>query len=210
MEHWERRHDFCPHCHQTSLLDLVHWGRREYNFSSWEELRIRNHGGCYYLAECRNCSNPILYRKALAGPDEFPDALLEWPQWGFLHASVPKRVQDIYHRAFLVQKKSPSAYITQIRRALEAVLDDISTQGGSIAARLRVIRQNKSLPDPVIEVADLIRQLGNTATHHRAEDVSYVYTNLVDNLFCTLVEYIYVLPKSLDEARSALNRIAST
>lgn len=204
---WETRREFCPWCRQESLIRLVHWGQREYNFSAWENLRVGDQGGCYYLGECRRCRNPLLFKQAIAGPDEFPDSSLEWPRWGFLHSSATSSVQAIYGRAFAVQKRSPSAYITQIRRALEALLDDLAVPSGSLAVRVQAMRRNGTLPAPLLEAADLLRRLGNAATHHGAEDISYLYTHVANNLFRALVDYAYGLPQSLDEARAALDRL---
>jgi len=210
MEEWETRRDLCPYCRQECLIDLVHFGRREYNFSAWEDIRVGNHGGCYYLGECRHCGNPMLYRQPNAGPDEFPYASLDWPTWGELDHRVPANIRAIWGRAFLLQKTSPSAYITQLRRGLEAVLDDVAVAHGSLAARLDIVRRTGTLPAPIVDLADQLRQIGNAATHHRAEDLSYLYTHVANGLFRAIVDYVYVVPLRVAEARAALERLGSS
>src|SRR4026207_2200635 len=99
---WSSRYETCPWCRRESRMKLVHYGRREYNFSAWEDTRTGNHGGMYFLAQCQRCWNPSLFKQALcSGPDEFPDAVLEWPRWEFLADGVSEGVQAIYGRAFL-------------------------------------------------------------------------------------------------------------
>lgn len=205
---WMWRRSECPWCRQDASIKLIHWGRREYNFSAWEDTHIGNHGGMYFLGECQKCGNPLMFKEALcSGPDEFPYASLEWPTWHPLAHGTSETIKAIFRRAYLIQKRSPAAFVTQIRRAVEALLDDLGTERAPLRKRIQLAAQDHHLPPAVVEALDLLRRLGNAATHHPAADISYLYTHTTATLFCVVIEYVYGLPYNLGQAREALARI---
>ena len=203
---WRRAN--CPWCRQTAHIKLIHYGRREYNFSSWENTHIGNHGGMYFLGECQTCGNPLMFKQALcSGPDEFPDAGIEWPAWDCLARGTSEVVQAIFSQAYIIQKRSPVAYVGQIRRAVEALLNEMGIPPAALQKRIAEAARDQRFPPTVVEALDLLRRLGNAATHHPATDISYLYTHVVSNLFRHVVDYFYGLPNSVREAREALSRI---
>jgi len=64
-----------------------------------------------------------------------------------LPVEVPERVREIYEEAISIRSKSPSSFVVQIRRALEAVANERKAPHGVLHKQIEWMIKNNLLPD---------------------------------------------------------------
>lgn len=195
------RYETCPHCR------TVHWIRCDDVRSL--PVRRRPNGGFHlgfcFIAECSGCGGTLVYTST-AGTDydDFRnESDLVWPASGALHQSIPERVRQIYLDAHRVQLVSPSSFAVQIRRALEAVCEDMGygKSSGDLASRLRLLERDGHFPSLVVNVSHTLRVLGNLGAHATSKELSLGDTSRIDASFRAILDYLYVLPARLLDLR---------
>jgi uncharacterized protein DUF4145 len=131
-------------------------------------------------------------------------ARLYWPDSGALHPSIPDDVRKYYVEANQVRRASPSSFVVQIRRAIEALCRDRGVQKGVLKQRLDALAERGEIPPTLTAMADLIRLLGNIGAHDSSEDVYSADVEAVDAFFRAVVEYVYVAPARVTWVRESL------
>jgi hypothetical protein len=127
-----------------------------------------------------------------------------WPDSGALHPAIPKPIAAIYREAHRIKETAPNAFAVQIRRALEAVCDDRGVSIGPLYKRVADLVKKGIAPPVFGEAADLLRAVGNIGAHADT-DVHPWLVSAIDELFRGLVEYVYVVPRKVEDFRQRLD-----
>ncbi|HWA28858.1 MAG TPA: DUF4145 domain-containing protein [Lacunisphaera sp.] len=135
--------------------------------------------------------------------DEEPQ--LCYPDSGILDSSVPLAVRKNYIEAKSVQKKSPNAFALLVRRALEAICDDKGVASNKpLKQRLDSMAAQGIIPPTLAEVTGILRILGNAGAHNSPKDVTIPQTWRIEKLFRAIVEYVYIAPKMVADAKKSI------
>jgi hypothetical protein len=188
-----------------------------------DENQYVNPKHVYFLFCCETCRDLILYQSDFppetfygdqgldeedffSGLSEYDDVLQQvWPQpTTLLPNVVPQAVRTCYTEALRVRHLAPNAFAGQIRRALEAVCDDLGAERGSLEKRLPQLASSNVIPPVVANIAQLLRKVGNIGAHHDARTVEFVLVDRIDEFFRTMLEYVYIAPNKLRELRKEI------
>ena len=108
---------------------------------------------------------------------------------------VPFEVLDVYGPAWRLRFLAPDAFAVQVRKALEIVCGDLEARGNSLHERLRDLASRGLLPEGLVGVTELIREVGNVGAHQPPKAVDRNDAELLDELFRLLLSYLYVGPR---------------
>lgn len=169
----------------------------------------------YLTAACGICNAVLIYCSAsqsiasLAERDviDLEGTSLVYPTLERLHRSVPETISALYSDAYKIKRTAPDTFVTQIRRALEAVCKDRGTRRGDLKTRLCELFSKGELPKVLFEAADEIRDLGNKTTHDPDQRIKTWQANTIDEYFRAVIEHVYVLPFKVQAFRDSLNRL---
>jgi predicted RNA-binding Zn-ribbon protein involved in translation (DUF1610 family) len=120
-----------------------------------------------------------------------------WPILSVLPNEVPERGRKIYEEAISIRTKSPSSFVVQIRRALEAVANERKAPSGSLYNQVEWLIKNNLLPETFGKMAQITRLIGNLGAHDADMDVRLEDTEVVDEFFRAAIEYIYIAPAKI-------------
>lgn len=193
---------FCPHCgHDApqSLLD-VH---------CFQTARAR--GEFYTFAKCETCCGPLVYLSELRFAEKqrklgaFYYGLstrdLLYPKPDKLHEAVPPKVTRCYMEALKIKETAPNAFTGSIRRCLEIVCNDRGAADDVLVKQLAELKTKGEIPPILAEMTDVIRLLGNSASHDDIE-IDAAYVDTVDEFFRAVLDYVYVRPFQINEIRT--------
>lgn len=193
---------FCPHCGHHSPQSLL----KVYC------IRTSNsHGEFDTFAKCDTCRNPLIYRSNLRFAEKqrklgaFYYGLqirdLLYPKPGKLHQAVPPKLARYYMEAQRIKESAPNSFAASIRRCLEIVCNDRGAGEDTLIRQLDELKAQGDIPPVLAEMTDIIRLLGNSASHDNVEiDASFVDT--IDEFFKAVLDYVYVRPFQVSEIRS--------
>ena len=131
-------------------------------------------------------------------PGDAPKSLKEiafeqlWPEALTLPSEAPERVRKIYQEARAIKQRSPSSFVVQIRRALEAVANEQGAEGSTLMAKTQWLIKQGLLPEVFAEMTHITRMLGNLGAHDAEKDVLPADVQVVDEFFRAIIEYLYV------------------
>lgn len=120
------------------------------------------------------------------------------------HEPLPSRVLRTYTEAWPLRHLNPSAFANQIRRALEYVCEDQGAKGKSLADKLRDLATRNIFPPELADVANLVREVGNIGSHSSSREIDVWDAELIDELFCLILRYVYLGPSHLRRLRQRL------
>jgi hypothetical protein len=189
---------FCDHCGNITLQTVL----------STEVVAMDDGAWTYTLSKCSICEGiilrkhpgdwnaPVRHGDKSLGTDaplgkDIPHEQL-WPQPLILSSEVPERVRQIYQEAHSIKRQSPSSFVVQIRRALEAVAKDKNAQGNTLQAKTEWLIKSGALPEVFGEMTHVSRMIGNLGAHDADKDVSPEDAEIADEFFRAIVEYLYV------------------
>lgn len=201
---------FCPHCGNRAPQRLLvkHDYRHPYDRSFHEDGNVYSEedSSTYFVAACETCNEILLYNHYTwkVSAENFLHADLVYPEGIELDKSVPDRVRACYAEAARIRKTAPNAYAVMIRRALEALCEDRGTKKGRLQDGLSELVARGEIPALLAEVASVLRALGNTGAHNSDKSVALDLIWLIDELFRTVLEYVYIAPKRLALFRQRL------
>lgn len=203
---------FCPHCGNRApqRLLLKHDYDHPYRSLVLEEdgnsYSEKEAGSSYFVAVCTTCDEVLLYNhyRHKVSAENFTHADLLYPEGIELERSVPSKVRACYAEAARIRRTAPNAYVVMIRRALEALCDDRGTRQGSLHNRLSELASRGEMPALLVDVTSVLRVIGNTGAHNSEAAVSPDLVWLVDELFRTVLEYVYIAPSRLASFRQRL------
>jgi hypothetical protein len=117
---------------------------------------------------------------------------------------VPDRVMQTYLQAWPLRHTAPSAFANQIRRAIEFICIDKSALGNNLYEKLKDLAIRAVFPSNLADTAELIRQMGNRGSHAESAEIDIWDAELLDDLFRTIVQYVYISPSQAERMRSRL------
>jgi len=179
----------------------------------------------YTLYRCEICERPVLEQVTHQLPDDYggskqPRFYLSaaevarveqlWPPSLSLPPEAPVRVREIYREAQVVMKRSPSSFVVQIGRALEAVARDKNAQGRTLNDRLNWLVREGHLPEVFGQMGHINRILRNWGAHDAEIDVEPEDVQVVDEFFKAIIEYLYVAPQKVDTVQKLIQQRQST
>lgn len=127
-----------------------------------------------------------------------------YPKSGELGLGIPESIRKIYSEIWPIKKNAPSAFVGQIRRALEYLCKEQKAKGKNLFEQLNSLSEMKILPATLTEMTDLIRKVGNIGVHASDEDISIWDAELVDEFFRTVIEYVYIAPNKVQRLKRSL------
>lgn len=202
-----RRHiAFCPHCGNRSPQRIVfeHSYRDTwYSEDGCEMPEYEAPNSEAIVCVCETCDAVLLYDGiAYSESGQWPD--LAYPRDASMGPSVPEQIRSIYREAAIVKRNAPNAFAMLIRKGLEAICDDRGAPEGSLATRLKYLAERGEMPPILAEVTDALRVVGNTAAHGSIQAITKPMTWAIDDLFRTIVEYVYLAPSKLADFKARL------
>jgi hypothetical protein len=205
---------YCWHCHNISQHNVVFvfpsvrlWDEPGHIYAQDTSL-IEPFN--YYLAECSTCHDvSLLGAWASDIPERLVDYELLYPQIYELPKSVPQTLQTAYSEALHLRRVSANAFAGQIRKALEYLCQDKNATGKNLFQQLNALSQAGVLPPTLLELADIIRVIGNAGVHAGDDEVSESDVEIIDDFFRLVIEYVYVAPASLDQIKKKMLKAQS-
>jgi hypothetical protein len=128
----------------------------------------------YKLYRCTICQHVILQKKSKQDLEQLWPPSLEFPP------DVPERIRKIYEEARYVKSKSPSSFVVQVRRALEAVTKEGVAEGKALFEKINWLIQNEQLPQVFGELSHISRRIANVGAHDAEIDVQSNDADIVD------------------------------
>jgi len=134
----------------------------------------------YKLYRCEICEHAVLRRESVqfavvASPgssntpkkQDVANQATEqlWPHPVEFPSDVPQRIRELYEEARYVKSKSPSLFVVQIRRALEAVTKERNAIGKALNARIDWLIRSELLPPVFGQMSHISRMIGNFGAH---------------------------------------------
>jgi hypothetical protein len=194
---------FCDHCGNITFQTII---SQEVSLSSGTPKT-------YTFTKCTICDG-VAFRdhpgdwNAPLNPGDKPlstDIPFEqlWPPKASFSSEVPIRIRSLYEEARLVRKRSPSAFVVQLRRAFEALVRDKNAEGRSLYIQVQWMINNGQLPNVFAEMMHVARMIGNLGAHDGEQDVTEQDAEVADQFFRAIIEYLYVAPALLEKVKAA-------
>ena len=117
---------------------------------------------------------------------------------------IPNRVSRIYSEVYPLRKRSPNAFVVQIRRALEFICQDKGAVGRDLFTKLQDLVSQGVFPGYLEEMTDLLRKIGNIGAHADQGDADIWDAELIDDFFRAIVDYVYVSPSKIERLKTRL------
>lgn len=194
----------CPHCNNRSKFYTkynitVHVGDHTYGFQT----------DFHYLCQCEFCQD-VLYVKCWKvdiDPDWHLQYEAHYPMGSHLGGEgIPPL---IYAAAYEASKcLNVSAYLAtavMCRRTIESIVKDQGATGSNLAAAIKTLVDQNSLPASMGDLADLVRIVGNIGAHASHEEVTQEQAQSMFNLTRALVDALYVTPTRVKDMRHRLD-----
>ena len=171
---------------------------------------------------CETCGELLLYHAGIPSlhiPEEFDleeffmnevEEYNEGHKFGFFYlvwparyeaalpSSVPKALREIYSEAQSVRGSSQHAFAVLIGRALETIRRDLGIP------RRELERLDSTSTVGLGELAMRITESRNIAAHADSRRVTAEQVDDIDSFFRLIADYVYVLPRKLEEARGKI------
>lgn len=119
---------------------------------------------------------------------------------------IPPRITRIYAEVYPLRKRSPNAFVVQIRRALEFICQDKGATGRDLFSKLQDLVTQGVFPGYLEEMTDLLRRIGNIGAHADQGDADIWDAELIDDFFRAIVDYVYVSPSKIERLKKRLER----
>ena len=127
-----------------------------------------------------------------------------WPIPLGLSQETPELIRNIYNEARLIKRHSPSAFVVQIGRALEAVMHDKEAEGRSLYKKIDWLVENEHLPSLFGEQAHLNRIIRNWGAHATEISVEAEDVEVVDEFLKRLLNTFMWLRQKLSVSKNYL------
>lgn len=196
---------FCDHCGNITFQNLLHL----------EVTQVDNETETYTFCKCTICSNLLLRKHPgdwntplRSGERPKPNDIefdQLWPPQLTLPSEAPSRVRQIYEEARVIKQHSPSSFVVQIGRALEAVTKDKDAEGRTLYQKLNWLVESGELPKIFGEMGQINRIIRNWGAHDAEISVEADDVEVVDEFFKAIIEYLYVAPAKVNRVSKLLD-----
>lgn len=212
----------CPHCNLSVRFEFVNIDSIRGNFRNIDRFQIQTHSGIemsFLAVGCPACGRVVLvasHRTANDLKTEDIDSQL-WPDT--VARSVPTEVEsesavlaEDFREAVAVFPKSKKASAALSRRCLQYILrEKAGTKSANLSIQIDEVLD--TLPTPLAENLDSIRQVGNFAAHPMKYTSSGEIVEVEEgeaewllDVLEDLFDYYYVSPAKAAKRREALNK----
>lgn len=205
----------CLHCGALTMLQIrteCTYAVNEENYAGTKDInRIK-----WTLLQCPECSEPTLLQTHQVTKREYPGGGSWKTTTGAIKAlypfekqvspDLPEPIGKLYAEAVKVRLLSPSSCAVLVRRTLEAVCKDKNAVGRTLADQLRNLADAGKVPQPLVDIARQLKQLGNLGAHFDVNDnVTSEDVPLILDFVELLLEYLYVAPAKIQAVRDRLD-----
>ena len=191
---------FCPDCKRMSALEVRSEAHANAPQQLFEQLDAGEDGlriARYSIAFCPKCEGVFLHVSAKSEPSEIPYEAMLYPtsdRRGIPGLPEPaRRAYESAQSCFSTGNFEPC--VVMCRKCLEAICVSFGVQKGSLADRLRQLRDTGRIEVRLYEWADQLRLVGNDAAHDL--DIHISKQDAVDSL--DFVEAILLYVFALDQ-----------
>ena len=200
---------FCPHCGNKTTQLLLYTHDCEDIFTVFDEEHSIDHEESLpvqcYLTVCEICKNPLFYGGYHFSTEEedFQASGLLWPKQKKLSGKVPQIIREYYKEAIRIKRIAPSSFAGQIRKCLEALCDAREIKKGKLVNRLNELSDKGEIPKHFIEMANILRFLGNIGVHPSETNICDLPVDTIDDFFNAIIEYVYGFPSRIEEIKQS-------
>ena len=172
----------------------------------------------YSLYQCEICEGPTLEKEYRQLPTKIitlmdppkPAELVGteqlWPPPLSLPPEAPEQVRNIYEEARSVMRRSPSSFVVQIGRALEAVTRNRNAEGETFNNRLNWLISEDHLPQVFGDMGHINRLFRNWGAHFDENEVEPGDVEITNEFFKAIVEYLYVAPAKVARVKNIIQQ----
>lgn len=195
----------CGHCGNKTPHRIVfrHLNRKLFDETDEKKYYEEFETTAVICGTCEGVSLLGDFKMNLHGFIQFYPRL--YPNSGKLGNGIPDNIQKIYSEIWSIKQTAPSAFVGQIRRALEYLCKDKKAKGKNLFEQLNSLINMKILPETIAEMTDLIRKVGNIGVHATEEDIDIWDADLIDDFFRTIVEYVYIAPEKVQRLKNRMS-----
>lgn len=202
----------CSHCGNVTRHEELLRHKAEVLFDEIEERKLFEDFE-WVAYQCTTCQGLSLFGDFSQGGLATSPYPLLYPRGSRLEPEahkvagenrIPRRIVSIYDEVHGLQKRSPNAFVVQIRRALEFVCQDKGAEGRDLFSKLRDLVSKGVFPGYFGEMTDLLRKVGNVGAHADTNDVDLWDAELIDDFFRLVIEYVYVAPSKVERLKQRL------
>lgn len=200
----------CPHCGNETVNELISFTAVEEVLELLEsvthEVDYIPVESYFFITKCKTCNQVSVFTSAdfEEMPYDIRTAFQVWPTNKGLGKGVPKSIEESYEEARKVKKVSPLAFSILIRRSLELLCKDKEAVGANLKEKIEDLGKKKIIPDTLAGMADIIRETGNTSAHADKFKLNKFDTDVLDDFFIAVIEYVYVAPQRLAQIKERL------
>ena len=198
---------FCPDCNRMSALEIrseVHGSAPEQLLDQLDPGEDGLHFARYSIAFCPKCEGVFLHVSAESEPSEIHYRAMLYPpsdRRGIPGLPEPaRRAYESAQSCFNTGNFEPC--VLMCRKCLEAICVSFGVQKGSLAERLRQLRDSDRIEARLYEWADELRLVGNDAAHDL--DIRISKQDAVDSLDFVevILQYVFVLDQRFRDFRA--------
>jgi hypothetical protein len=186
---------FCDHCGNMTYKEI---------HGSFETIPDEHGEPFHYsLCQCKICQGAVFSKLLVSGQRIVREEQL-WPPPLALSPEAPEHIRKIYAEARLVMKLSPSSFVVQIGRAMEALVKDRNAKGHTLFDKINWLITDNQLPPVFGEMAHINRIFRNFGAHDSETDIKFDDVKVVDEFFKAVIEYVYVAPAKINSVQKLL------
>ena len=192
----------CQHCGNTGIHTII-TSVTEIETIELEPGHSIDEDFELVFCRCENCNRHSLF-SFLNGISEESWSL--FPKEKSVDYHVPKGVRNAYTEALKIKKISSIAFVIMIRRALELLCKHEGATGNNLYEMIKDLGDKDIIPKVLGDMADMIRLVGNEGAHDENEKFDENDLELLDNFYSTIIEYVYIAPKKLEQLKNKLKK----
>jgi hypothetical protein len=173
----------------------------------------RQEGPVYELLVCPSCEKVILlggyYDEECDVLEEPPEMTVLYPQSERMPLGLSPTVKTAFEAALKVRRIDPNAYAVLLGRVLDKVCEDRKAQGKTLYERFQDLAMRGEIPQPLLEMAQRLRQLRNVGAHADLGELSSREVPFLDDLCRAILEYVYSGRELLARVRKGVRGLGS-
>jgi len=189
---------FCPECNRMSALEIRSEAYANAPQQLFDQLDAGEDGlriARYSIAFCPKCKGVFLHVSAKSEPSEIPYEAMLYPTSDRRGVpGLPEPARRAYESAqSCLNTGNFEPCVIMCRKCLEAICVSFGVQKGSLAERLRQLRDSGRIEARLYEWADQLRLVANDAAHDL--DIRISKQDAVDSLDFVeaILQYIFIL-----------------
>lgn len=222
---------YCVYCCNHAPQKVVYESEGPGDFDAVDDKLIPIYYDRNFIVTCGTCSKLSLYVDECIDHEDTEDdssspnppcekkdpvaisrrsfwrAKLFWPNkpkpnLNLDFTAIPNDVIEIYREASGIKSLGPTAFVVQIRRALEAICLDQGVKERTLNASLQKLIDEGRLPALLGEITNVIKVIGNAGAHAGCPPVLHSHVLAIDDFFRIVLDYLYIAPSKLKKFKA--------